>query len=128
MAIMRLSGDFIVKSLGRKTVLILSGVFAMAGFAIAVFIPGWAFSLLGFALIGTGAANVAPVLTTLAGKETIMPSNMSVAFVSTVGYLGILMGPALIGFIANITSLQVAFLCMSVSMFCIVAGAFRLKF
>ncbi|GAA0511358.1 MFS transporter [Tatumella terrea] len=128
MAIMRLSGDVIVNALGRQKVLILSGVFAMAGFAIAVFIPGWVFSLLGFALIGTGAANVAPVLTTLAGKETIMPSNMSVAFVSTVGYLGILMGPALIGFMANMTSLQVAFLCMSASMLFIIGGAFRLRF
>ncbi|MBS0909149.1 MFS transporter [Tatumella sp. JGM118] len=128
MAIMRLSGDVIVNALGRQKVLILSGVFAMAGFAIAVYLPGWLFSLLGFAFIGIGAANVAPVLTTLAGKETIMPSNMSVAFVSTVGYLGILMGPALIGFIANMTSLQVAFLCMSVSMICIIAGAFRLRF
>ncbi|MFC6377723.1 MFS transporter [Tatumella terrea] len=128
MAIMRLSGDVIVNALGRQKVLILSGLFAMAGFAIAVYLPGWLFSLLGFAFIGIGAANVAPVLTTLAGKETIMPSNMSVAFVSTVGYLGILMGPALIGFIANMTSLQVAFLCMSVSMICIIAGAFRLRF
>ena len=128
MAIMRLSGDFIVNALGRKKVLMMSGLFAMTGFAIAVFVPGWVWSLLGFALIGTGAANVAPVLTTLAGKETIMPANMSVAFVSTVGYLGILMGPALIGVVANITGLPVAFLCMAVSMLFIIGGAFRLRF
>lgn len=128
MAFMRLSGDSIVRFLGRKKLLFLSGIFAMCGYAVAVLIPGWEASLAGFILVGIGAANVAPVITTLAGKEKIMPSNMSVAFVSTVGYLGILMGPALLGFIAHASSLSVAFMCMSLSLIIVAAGSLRLKY
>ncbi|QGY33319.1 MFS transporter [Pantoea cypripedii] len=128
MAVMRLSGDRIVRLLGRKALLICSGLFAMCGFAVAVCIPGWEASLVGFVLVGIGAANVAPVLTTLAGLEKTMPPNMSVAFVSTVGYLGILAGPAILGFIAHISSLSVAFLCISASLLLVLLGGMKLRF
>jgi len=128
MAIMRLSGDRIVNLLGRKKLLCLSGFFAMSGFATAVFVPGWEASLAGFVLIGIGAANVAPVLTTLAGMQKSMPPNMSVAFVSTVGYLGILMGPALLGFIAHAFSLPVAFLCVSAALLLVMIGSMKLRY
>ncbi|WP_370425707.1 MFS transporter (plasmid) [Pantoea vagans] len=128
MAVMRLSGDKIVSIMGRKKVLLLSGICASFGFIIAVMMPGWEASLAGFALVGIGAANVAPVLTTLAGLEKTMPANMSVAFVSTVGYLGILMGPALLGFIAHAFSLSIAFTCLSVALLFVVFGTLRLRF
>ena len=127
MAIMRLSGDKLVSTLGRGKILFLSGVFAMSGYALAVVLPSWQASLLAFMLVGIGAANVAPIVTTLAGLEKIMPSNMSVAFVSTVGYLGILMGPALIGFIAHSANLSVAFVSIAAALAVVVLGALKLK-
>lgn len=45
----------------------------------------------------------------LLGKQNVMPLNMAVSAVSTLGYLGILMGPAIIGFIAHKTSLYTSF-------------------
>lgn len=128
MALMRLTGDRLVSRLGRKKLLILSGVFAAAGYALAVLLPGIASSLGGFILVGIGAANVAPVITTLAGKEQVMPSNLSVAFVATVGYLGILMGPAVLGFIAHGYGLAMAFTCMSLSLLLVAAGALKLDY
>ncbi|WP_241626650.1 MFS transporter [Rosenbergiella epipactidis] len=127
MAIMRLSGDKLVSTLGRGKILFLSGVFAISGYALAVVLPSWQASLVAFMLVGIGAANVAPIVTTLAGLEKIMPSNMSVAFVSTVGYLGILMGPALIGFIAHSANLSVAFISIAISLVVVVLGALKLK-
>ena len=127
MAIMRLTGDRLIRRLGRQKMLLLSGIFAIAGYALAVLLPSWEASLLAFILVGIGAANVAPIVTTLAGVEKIMPSNMSVALVSTVGYLGILMGPALIGFIAHTTNLSVAFISIAISLVVVVLGGVKLK-
>ncbi|CNI27317.1 putative inner membrane protein [Yersinia frederiksenii] len=128
MSIMRFTGDKVVSILGRKHVLILSSLFAMAGYAVAVIIPDWKFTLLGFALVGIGAANIVPVLITLAGQEKVMPVNMSVAMVATLGYFGVLGGPALIGFIAHLTDLYTAFCIVALTFIVIAAGAFKLRY
>jgi hypothetical protein len=84
--------------------------------------------LCGFALVGIGAANIVPVLITLAGQEKVMPVNMSVAMVATLGYLGVLGGPALIGFIAHLSSLYVAFSGVAAAFLIITFGAYKLKY
>lgn len=128
MSVMRFIGDKVVSILGRKRVLILSSLFAMVGYAVAVIIPDWKFTLLGFALVGIGAANIVPVLITLAGQEKVMPVNMSVAMVATLGYFGVLGGPALIGFIAHLTDLYTAFSIVALTFIVITVGAFKLKY
>ena len=128
MSVMRFTGDKVVSILGRKQVLIFSSVIAMIGYAIAVIIPDWKSTLLGFALVGIGAANIVPVLITLAGQEKVMPVNMSVAMVATLGYFGILGGPALIGFIAHLTDLYTAFTVVALTFIVIAVGAFKLKY
>ncbi|WP_241576240.1 MFS transporter [Rosenbergiella collisarenosi] len=127
MAIMRLLGDKIVLVTGRKVLLLISGSFTLIGFILVVLFPSWQVSLCAFALIGLGAANVVPIVTTLAGNHNAMPSNLSVAYVSTVGYLGILLGPAIIGFIAHAASLSSAFLCIAVVLLVIIYGALSLS-
>lgn len=128
MSVMRFTGDKVVSILGRKQVLIFSSVIAMIGYAIAVIVPDWKSTLLGFALVGIGAANIVPVLITLAGQEKVMPVNMSVAMVATLGYFGILGGPALIGFIAHLTDLYTAFTVVALTFIVIAVGAFKLKY
>ncbi|EOA2962394.1 MFS transporter, partial [Yersinia enterocolitica] len=112
----------------RKRVLIFSSIIAMIGYAIAVIIPDWKFTLFGFALVGIGAANIVPVLITLAGQEKVMPVNMSVAMVATLGYFGVLGGPALIGFIAHLTDLYTAFSVVALTFLIITLGSFKLKY
>ncbi|MEM6161652.1 MFS transporter [Erwinia sp. P6884] len=128
MSLMRMTGDAVVSRLGRQRVLIYGGLIAMAGYLIVVLLPGWEWSLIGFALVGLGAANIAPVLITLAGQEKVMPVNMSVALVATMGYLGILGGPALLGWVAHLSSLYVAFTLMGLAFLIIISGAFRLRY
>jgi hypothetical protein len=55
-----------------------------------------------------GASNIVPVLFTAAGRQKAMPSSLAIAAVTTVGYAGILLGPALIGFVAQHFSLSTA--------------------
>ncbi|WP_392431127.1 MFS transporter [Yersinia sp. HM-2024] len=128
MSIMRFTGDKVVSFLGRKRVLVLSSIIAMIGYAVVVIIPDWKFTLLGFALVGVGAANIVPVLITLDGQETVMPVNMSVAMVAILGYFGVLGGPALIGFIAHLTDLYTAFAIIALTFLIIGIGAFKLKY
>jgi MFS family permease len=110
MTVGRLCGDVVVHRLGRRQILVGGGICAASGFALASAGPSWPVSVLGFALVGVGASNVVPVLFTAAGRQTAMPTNLAVAAVTTVGYAGILTGPALIGFVARVSSLPIALL------------------
>lgn len=110
MSLGRLTGDTVVGKLGSLRVLLLGGTCTAAGFSIAALAPSWPMSVCGFAIVGIGAANVVPVLFTAAGKQKAMPSNLAVSAISTMGYLGILAGPGMIGFVAKWTTLPIAIL------------------
>ncbi|MEP3196259.1 MAG: MFS transporter [Lentilitoribacter sp.] len=114
MVIARLSGDRIINTLGGFKVLVLGGFITIAGIAIILLSPSALFAKSGFILIGLGAANLVPIIFSAAGRQKIMPSSLAVASVTTTGYAGILLGPALIGFAANISSLSVAFWLLAV--------------
>lgn len=106
----RLTGDTIVRRLGARRVIVLGGLFAAAGLALATLAPGWEVALAGYALVGIGCSNIVPVLYTAVGKQTVMPENIAVPAITTLGYAGILAGPAAIGFVAHASSLSIAFL------------------
>ena len=106
----RLTGDSIVRHLGARRVIVLGGLFAAAGLALATLAPGWELALAGYALVGIGCSNIVPVLYTAVGKQTVMHENIAVPAITTLGYAGILAGPAAIGFVAHASSLSIAFL------------------
>jgi MFS family permease len=109
MTIGRLTGDRVVRYWGRGRVMVLSGLCAAAGFFTAVLAPFSGIALVGFLLIGAGASNIVPILFTAAGRQKDMPAGMAISAITTVGYAGILAGPALIGFVAHASSLHLAF-------------------
>lgn len=109
MLIMRFVGDRLVQKLGQKIVILGGVVLAFLGFLLLIFGPGQISLFLGFFAIGIGSANIVPVFFSLIGKQNIMPVNLAVPAVSTLGYMGILIGPAVIGFLAHHTSLYMAF-------------------
>jgi MFS family permease len=108
MAVMRLTGDKIVNKLGSSKIVFYGGLFASAGYLIAVLVPWPGAALIGFALVGLGAANVVPVFFTAAGNIPNIPPSVSLPAVTTLGYMGQLAGPAMIGFIADSFSLPAA--------------------
>lgn len=113
MTIGRLAGDRIVDRMGQKRVVLVGGLCAATGFIVATVIPSWPVALLGYALVGVGCANIVPVLFSSVGRQTVMPENVAVPAITTLGYAGILAGPAGIGFIAHATSLPTAFLVLA---------------
>lgn len=114
MTIGRLTGDAIVRRLGAKRVIVIGGLLATAGMLLATLLPAWETALLGYALVGAGCSNIVPVLYTAVGKQTVIPEHIAVPAITTLGYAGILAGPALIGFIAHGSSLSVAFVLIAV--------------
>jgi MFS family permease len=109
MSLGRLTGDRIVAQIGRKVALFGGLVLAGIGFAIVALAPTPELVWLGYAIVGAGAANVVPILFTLAGNQNAMPSHLAVSAVTTMGYAGFLAGPAIIGFVAQGTSLLASF-------------------
>ena len=105
----RLSGDALIARIGDRSALLWGGVVAIGGFCVLLMAPVAAVALTGFVLIGLGAANIVPVLFRRAGSQTVMPPGLAVAIISTAGYAGILLGPAVIGFVAQKIGLTNAF-------------------
>ena len=111
MTIGRLTGDRIVDRLGQKRVVLLGGLCAATGLVFATIVPIWPLALLGFALVGIGCANIVPVLFSAVGRQDAMPENIAVPAITTIGYAGILVGPA--GMVAHLAGLPVAFLVLA---------------
>jgi len=108
MAVMRLAGDGITSRFGGEAVVRLGSALAAAGFLLAILVPWPAAGLIGFALVGIGAANVVPVLFSAAGRVPGMAPGLAISTIATLGYCGILAGPAAIGFIADHLGLPAA--------------------
>lgn len=125
MTVGRLTGDRIVSRLGPRRVLQVGGACTAAGFLVATLSPVVAVAVAGYALVGLGAANIVPVLFTAAGRHPAMPPSLAVAAITTMGYAGVLAGPALIGFVAQATSLPAAFLCLAALTLAVAATARR---
>jgi predicted MFS family arabinose efflux permease len=128
MTIGRLTGDRVVEKLGGRLITVAGGICAAAGFALAMLVPSWPAALVGFALVGVGCSNIVPVLFTSVGRQTVMPENAAVPAITTLGYAGILAGPAAIGFIADVSSLTLAFLIVAVMLIGVAATGRLLRF
>lgn len=123
MTIGRLNGDRVVNAMGRYQVLLLGSLCAAIGLALAIAIDSGVASLIGFMLVGVGASNVVPILFSAAGNQHVMPANLAIASVTTVGYAGILAGPAAIGLIAQVSSLTFALACVAALLLIVTASA-----
>jgi predicted MFS family arabinose efflux permease len=123
----RLTGDKIVRRLGATRVIVFGGLTAAAGLFLATFAPDWKAALVGYALLGAGCSNIVPVLYTAVGKQTVMPESIAVPAITTLGYAGILAGPAVIGFVAHGSSLSFAFALMAVLLVAVAIGGRVLK-
>jgi predicted MFS family arabinose efflux permease len=123
MTVGRLSGDRVVGRFGGRRVLLAGGLCAAAGFFTAVASPTPAVALAGFVLVGLGASNIVPILFTAAGNQRAMPASLAIAAITTIGYAGILSGPALIGFVAHLSSLNVAFAALGGALLMVAASS-----
>ncbi|WLS80195.1 MFS transporter [Erwinia pyri] len=123
MTVGRLTGDRIVNYFGRFLTLFCGTLCASLGLLLAVFVPNVVVTLAGFVLVGFGASNAVPIMFSAAGNQKTMPVNLAISSMTTIGYAGILAGPALIGFISQWYSLATAFSAIAVLLLAVAASA-----
>lgn len=109
MATGRFAGDTMATRIGRKKLLQASGVVIMVGLLTAVLFPSLVPATIGFLLVGLGVSSVVPLVYSTAGKSGKLSPGVALAAVSTIGFLGFLIGPPVIGFIAEAFSLRWSF-------------------
>jgi MFS family permease len=109
MASGRFLSDVLVRKYGTKKVLIASGMIISSGFYMAVLFPFLIPSTIAFMLIGFGVSNVVPIIFNVAGNNEKVPTSIAITIVSSISFLGFLIGPPCIGYIAELTSLKYAF-------------------
>jgi fucose permease len=108
MAAMRLTGDRLTARLGRVPVMRTGAALAAIALASALLAAQPAATFIAFACIGLGLANVFPLVVSAAGRSRSTAPAPAIATVATGGYAGVLIGPPVIGFAADATSLPVA--------------------
>lgn len=109
MATGRFVGDWVIKQIGRQRTLQISGILMGSGLVIAVLFPQMIICTLAFMLIGIGVATVVPTVYSVAGQHQTIAPGQAIAMVSSISFFGFLIGPPLIGFIAEWLDLSYSF-------------------
>ena len=110
MAISRFSSDRVIEKIGMQKSYYLSAILIVLGIATVILLPYFWPALVGFSLIGLGTAAVIPMIFISAGDSTKYSAGMAISIISTYGILGRLLGPPIIGYLAELFSLKLAFL------------------
>ncbi len=127
MVIMRLLGDWITHHTSPHAAARASGLVAATGAALTVLFPVPPVMLVGFVLMGVGYALIFPLAFSRAANDPVETPGKALAGTATFGYGGMLLGPPVIGFIANATSLRVSFgvLAVLALMIAVLSGALK---
>jgi MFS family permease len=111
---------------GDRTLLVGGSLLAAGGCTIVAVSPGAPLALLGFAVAGAGISLNAPVVFGVAGRGRIDAAG-AIATVTTIGYLGLLIGPPFVGGIAQAGSLRISFLALAAIAAVVAVAASRIS-
>jgi MFS family permease len=109
MATGRFLGDWMITKFGVKRILQFSGILIALGLSIVILFPYLSSAIAGCLLIGFGTSCVVPIVYAMAGRSKTMSPGLALAAVSTISFAGFLIGPPMIGFIAQFAGLQISF-------------------
>lgn len=127
MASGRFLGDRVISKFGRKKVMQISGVLVSLGLFTAVLFPYIIPCTIAFMLVGIGVSTIIPTLYSIAGKHPTIPTGEALTAVSSISFLGFLMGPPVIGYIAELFGLRFSFAFMGVFGFIIALLVSKIK-
>ena len=126
-AMIRFIADWVTHHIGLKKVLLYSGLLTSAGLAICVAFPYLVPATIGCMIVGIGVSPVVPLVFSAVGKSKTMSPGVAIAAVSTLGFVGLLIGPPLIGFVAGATSLRISFIILGFIGLAVFLLSFRVK-
>ncbi|MEU5862275.1 MULTISPECIES: MFS transporter [unclassified Nonomuraea] len=105
MLLARLTGDRLRSRYGVRGMLTVSGVATAGFFTVVLMAPAALVAVLAMFFVGLGVATIAPLTLSLAGTATDAPGP-AIAQAGAMGYAGLLLGPVVIGFLSDATSLR----------------------
>ena len=108
MTLGRFVADRLVTRYQASTVLKGCGLLVTAGLLLATIIPGLICSTIGFLLVGLGVSSIVPICYSAAGKSGTMAASIAITVVSSISFLGFMIGPPLIGLLSEATDLRIA--------------------
>mgnify|MGYP003605905171 CR=1 FL=1 len=109
MATGRFVGDYFISRFGKQRIMQISGLLMFSGLMLSVFIPQLIVCTLAFMMVGLGVACNVPTVYSVAGKNKKVNPGVALAMVSSISFLGFLMGPPLIGYIAEMFDLRYSY-------------------
>lgn len=108
MALARFGGDYLRSHYAERSLLKVGATLSAVAMAVVLLsATGWV-AFVGFAIAGAGLAPVAPILFNAATRVPGVSRAAAIASVTSIGYSGFMIGPPLIGGIAQATSLTMA--------------------
>lgn len=120
MAAGRLSGNKLAEVFGSVAMVRLGGTLGAVGLSVAL-LPGHPMlALIGFGIVGLGFSTIFPLALSAAGAAG---RASAIAFVSAGGYGGLLLGPPIIGFLAEVSALRLALASVIFLSLCVAAVA-----
>ena len=123
----RFIADWFAHRYGLKRILQTSGSLTVTGLLIAVIFPYFYTAMAGFLLVGAGVSSVVPMVYSAAGRSKTMAPGVALAAVSTIGFIGFLFGPPIIGFIAGLATLRASFVFIAFMGTCVVVLSTKAK-
>ncbi|WP_124711052.1 MFS transporter [Gordonia insulae] len=107
MTVARFGVDPVAAAVGPVAVVRFGALIGIVGMTVAVLAPSAGWAIVGWTVFGIGLAGLIPQIFTAAGNLTTASSGRTISVVVGCGYLGMLAGPAVVGFISNRSSLPV---------------------
>ncbi|WP_257112734.1 hypothetical protein [Pseudomonas ficuserectae] len=97
----RLIGDRVAEYLGASNMVLFSAVLAISGLLVTVTGHTALFGMIGFAMFGVGLSCIAPLMLSYAGRKDPLNAGRNIGIVNSIGYSGMLLGPAAIATVVN---------------------------
>jgi MFS family permease len=111
MAAGRFSGDPVRARFSEGALVLASCALCLAGLGMALLLPRVGTALAGFLVCGLGMANLIPVMFSSAGRAALAAGGSAsngLAVTTRLAYVGLLVGPVIVGFIAHRLDLRIA--------------------
>lgn len=127
MMIGRLGSGWILLHWRRRWVLRVSGIMAALGILISVSTLYPLIILTGFLIAGLALAAVVPIVFSLAGDIAPKQAGQVISVITILGYIGFLLGPSLIGHLADFMGLRLALLALGFAGIGVVLMSFKIQ-
>ena len=109
MTLGRFVGNRVIERYGKKTVLQSCGILMSSGLFLSVLFPELWVCIIAFMIIGLGGSLSVPSIYSTVGQVSKVAPSIALSFVSSISFLGFLIGPPLIGYIAEAFDLRYSY-------------------